>query len=122
MARSGCANKDQGSLDKTWSRKCNPRHRSLALSTTMINIIIPQIITQIEIIIPACWFGPCATAQCCAMGKGAGGFIHQEAPEGGSEKGESGGEAARGQVLGDRAAAAYECKRKPKLPSLSGCR
>lgn len=85
----------------------------------MINIIIPQIITQIEIIIPACWNVLYATAQPCRMGKGEGGFI-QQMPEGGSEEGESDGEAAGGQALGDGAAAAYERKRKPKLPALSG--
>lgn len=86
VVRSGCTNKDQGSLGKACSRKRNPRHRNLALSTTMMNTIIPQIITQIEIIIPACWNGPCATAQPCGMVKGVGEFIHQGVPEEGSEK------------------------------------
>lgn len=53
IARSGCTNKDQGSLGKAWSGKRSPKRGSLALSTTMINILIPQIITQIEKIIPA---------------------------------------------------------------------
>lgn len=53
------------------------------------------------------------------MEKGAEGLIHQGVPKGGSEEGESASEAAD-QTLGDRAASAYEHKRKLKLPSLSG--
>lgn len=58
---------------------------------------------------------------CCPalLGKGVEGFIHQGVPKGGSEKGESDGEAAGGHALGNGAAAAYEHKRKPKLPALS---
>lgn len=37
------------------------------------------------IIIPACWNGPCAAAWPCRVRKGAGEFIHQGVPEGGSD-------------------------------------
>lgn len=73
--RSGCSSKDQGSLGKAWSGKHNPRHGSLALSTTVTNITIPEIITLMDIIIAACWNGPCATVRPCGKGKGAGGDL-----------------------------------------------
>lgn len=62
----------------------------------MISIIIPQIITQIEIISPACWNNPCAATRPCGMGKGGGDLFTKR----GSERGESGGEAAGEQALG----------------------
>lgn len=106
------------SLAKAWSRKHSPRHRDLALSTPMINVIIPQIIIQMEIISPACWNGPCTTAWPCGMEKGAEGFIHQGVPKGGSE-GESASEAAGDQALVDGAASACKHERKLKLLGLS---